>query len=443
MIERGERLADGADRADRLPQARAGDPRAADGRRDVTGAARAVRKPDRARGEPTKSVLFVPLVTGGGRRGVISLQNVDRAHAFTESDRQLLMTLAGSLSVALENARLVHETRQRNAELALINSVQDAIAGELDPQAIYDVVGDKLQEVFDAQVVSISIYDDATDLLEFPYMLERGERLERAGDPADRLPQARDRVTRAAAARVDWSGGTRALRQPVGHRRKSEQVGDLRPAARRRTRDGRDLAPERRPLACVRRGRRAAPDDAGRKPQRRARQRAPRPRDAAARRRVGNREQRRPGAFVAARPRSTDRARRRAGAWDVRRRHRVRGPARRGGGADRVHLLLRDGRAPPGAIHRVRRGADISDPPLARAAAAQPEGAVRGTSHNRNALSLVSRRADPRRRPVDRRNQHPERRGGRPVRRGRLAPPRHASPPTSASRSRTRACSPR
>ena len=67
------------------------------------------------------------------------------------------MTLAGSLSVALENARLVHETRQRNAELALINSVQEAIAGELDPQAIYDIVGDKIREVFDAQVVDIAI----------------------------------------------------------------------------------------------------------------------------------------------------------------------------------------------------------------------------------------------------------------------------------------------
>ena len=88
---------------------------------------------------------------------MISLQNLDREHAFTDSDQQLLETLAGSLSVALENARLVHETRQRNAELALINSVQAALAGELDPQAIYDVVGDKIQEVFDAQVVDIAI----------------------------------------------------------------------------------------------------------------------------------------------------------------------------------------------------------------------------------------------------------------------------------------------
>ena len=100
--------------------------------------------------------MFQPLVVGGRATGVISIQNLDREHAFDDSDQRLLATIAGSLGVALDNAQLVHETRQRNAELALINSVQAAIAGELDPQAIYDLVGDKLQEVFDAQVVDIS-----------------------------------------------------------------------------------------------------------------------------------------------------------------------------------------------------------------------------------------------------------------------------------------------
>ena len=123
----------------------------------------------------------------GARRPSVLRRGRPRAHlapeprqenAFSESDVRLLTTLAGSLSVALENARLVHETRQRNAELALINSVQRAIAGELDSQAIYDLVGDKLQEVFDAQVVSISVYDDTAGLLTFPYVIERGRRLE-------------------------------------------------------------------------------------------------------------------------------------------------------------------------------------------------------------------------------------------------------------------------
>jgi PAS domain S-box-containing protein len=128
-------------------------------------------------GEPALSVLVAPLVLGEELRGRISLQNLDRKNAFSENDVRLLTTLAGSLSVALENARLMHETRQRNAELALINSVQAAVAGELDPQAIYDLVGDRVQEVFDAQVVSISIYDEAAGQLSFPYVIERGERL--------------------------------------------------------------------------------------------------------------------------------------------------------------------------------------------------------------------------------------------------------------------------
>src|SRR6185437_227256 len=118
-------------------------------------------------GEPVKSAVFVPLVAGGKATGVVSLQNVDREHAFTDTDLRLLSTLAGSLSVALENAGLVDETRQRNAELALINGVQDAIAGELDTQAIYDAVGDRIRDIFDAQVVSIRTFDEATGLLHF------------------------------------------------------------------------------------------------------------------------------------------------------------------------------------------------------------------------------------------------------------------------------------
>ena len=132
-------------------------------------------------GEPA-IVLFVPLISGG-KRGRDLAAEPRPENAFTETDVRLLTTLAGSLSVALENARLVHETRQRNAELALINSVQDALAGELELQAIYDVVGDKLQEIFDAQVVDIAIYDEPSGLLHFPYMIERGERLHRRPMP--------------------------------------------------------------------------------------------------------------------------------------------------------------------------------------------------------------------------------------------------------------------
>jgi GAF domain-containing protein/DNA-binding response OmpR family regulator len=127
-------------------------------------------------GEPSKSSLFVPLVIGDRGTAVLSLHNLDREHAFSDSDVRLLTTLASSLSVSLENARLFEETRQRNAELALINDVQRGLAEELDTQSMYDLVGDRLQEIFDAQVVDIGVLDRDAEVVHFPYTIERGVR---------------------------------------------------------------------------------------------------------------------------------------------------------------------------------------------------------------------------------------------------------------------------
>jgi GAF domain-containing protein/DNA-binding response OmpR family regulator/HPt (histidine-containing phosphotransfer) domain-containing protein len=131
-------------------------------------------QPGAIQGEVAKTALYVPLVVGGEATGVISLQNLDREHAFSENDVRLLTTLAGSLSVALENARLFEETRQRAAELALINEVQRGLAERVDMQGMYDLVGDRLQSIFDAQVVDIGILDRDTGLLHYPYSIERG-----------------------------------------------------------------------------------------------------------------------------------------------------------------------------------------------------------------------------------------------------------------------------
>ena len=134
--------------------------------------------------EISRSLLFVPLNSGNGVNGAISLQNVEREHAFSEADVRLLETLASSMSVALENARLfdetqrlLKETEQRNAELAIINSVQAALAAELNIQGIYEAVGDKIREIFHNVDVGIRIYDSKTNLMHYPYAYENGERI--------------------------------------------------------------------------------------------------------------------------------------------------------------------------------------------------------------------------------------------------------------------------
>ncbi len=127
-------------------------------------------------GEPVKSALFVPLVGGGRVTGVVSLQNVDRTHAFGEDDQRLLTTLASSLSVALHNARLVHETRQRVAELATVNSVGQALSSQLDLDALIELVGEQVRDTFEAGIAYVALHDRQSGRVDFAYYYERGQR---------------------------------------------------------------------------------------------------------------------------------------------------------------------------------------------------------------------------------------------------------------------------
>jgi GAF domain-containing protein/DNA-binding response OmpR family regulator/tetratricopeptide (TPR) repeat protein len=131
-----------------------------------------------------KSAVYVPLVVGEQARGMIELTEYEREQAFSESDVRLLETLANSMSISLENARLfdetqrlLKETEQRAAELAVINSIQQGLAAELNFQAIIDMVGDKLREVLDTSEIGIRWYDHNTNLMHYLYEYEHGERI--------------------------------------------------------------------------------------------------------------------------------------------------------------------------------------------------------------------------------------------------------------------------
>src|SRR5205814_9508135 len=139
-------------------------------------------------GEGAKSIVMVPMIASGEVNGVISLQNLDIEDAFPDSDVRLLNTLVNSMSVALENARLfdetnrlLKETEQRTAELGIINSVQEGPASKLDIQAIYDLVGDKIRDVFDTQGISISYYNSQKNFITHPYYLFKGKRINELG----------------------------------------------------------------------------------------------------------------------------------------------------------------------------------------------------------------------------------------------------------------------
>ena len=111
-----------------------------------------------------------------------------------ESDERLLSTLATSMGVALENARLFDETKrllaeteQRNAELAVVNEIGAALVEQLDFQAIIELVGERLAAIFNSRDMYIALYDRVRNQITFPYELDDG------GDfMASRFPSGRD-----------------------------------------------------------------------------------------------------------------------------------------------------------------------------------------------------------------------------------------------------------
>ncbi len=141
-------------------------------------------------GQPTlpgtltpKTWLGVPMIVGDQVTGILSLQNVEQEYAFVDSDVRLLQTMAASLSVALENAHLFDETQRllkeselRTAELQIINSVQEGLAQKLDTTSIYNLVGNKIRQIYQNADLSIGIYDPSCDQLMVPYLVENGNR---------------------------------------------------------------------------------------------------------------------------------------------------------------------------------------------------------------------------------------------------------------------------
>jgi len=105
-----------------------------------------------------------------------------------DGDRDLLATLAAQAAVALANLRtqegLERQVAERTAaleqragELAVINSVQQGIAGSLDYQGIVELVGEKLRSVFDSGDLGIHVWDEAAQELTDVYAVEHGVRL--------------------------------------------------------------------------------------------------------------------------------------------------------------------------------------------------------------------------------------------------------------------------
>ena len=122
-----------------------------------------------------RSYMAVPIVLNQKLIGMITLDREEPGF-YTEEHAGLAMAFAAQAATAINNAQLFDETQQRNAQLAIINSVQEGLASQLDIQGIYELVGEKIREIFDANTVALATFDLQKKLMHRHYIFERGVR---------------------------------------------------------------------------------------------------------------------------------------------------------------------------------------------------------------------------------------------------------------------------
>src|SRR5204863_2908420 len=109
--------------------------------------------------QAARSVAFVPLLVAGKARGLINLVDLAQENAFSESDVRLLQTLAGSMSVALENARLFDETQRKTRETAALAEVGRDISATLDLSTVMNRIARHAKELLSGDNSAIFLPD--------------------------------------------------------------------------------------------------------------------------------------------------------------------------------------------------------------------------------------------------------------------------------------------
>ena len=94
---------------------------------------------------------------------LLDLENHEREHAFGESEVRLLNTVASSMGVALENARLFEEIQRRTRESAALAEVGRDISSTLDLPTVMDRIAHHAKELLAADHSAIFLPERAAD----------------------------------------------------------------------------------------------------------------------------------------------------------------------------------------------------------------------------------------------------------------------------------------
>src|SRR5207249_6573595 len=117
------------------------------------------RAADIARLSPTASHPY-PILVEGLAIAAISVQSIEQAGRFTESDMHLVSTIAANVGAAIQNARLYRETGRRASEMAALAELGREVGGMLDLDAVFGRIAERARELLEADTSAVFLEGD-------------------------------------------------------------------------------------------------------------------------------------------------------------------------------------------------------------------------------------------------------------------------------------------
>lgn len=120
---------------------------------------------DEESGFQTKSILCVPMQADGHTIGVIELMNM-RPDYLSDNGLRILSVIADHAALAIENARLLAQTRQQSEEQALVFEAMAIVTSDLALDTVLDAVSRQMIEALKADLCIISRWDRVKNQLQ-------------------------------------------------------------------------------------------------------------------------------------------------------------------------------------------------------------------------------------------------------------------------------------
>lgn len=108
-----------------------------------------------------KSWLGVPMIAADRTIGVIGIESYDNTHAYSSDDVRLLSTIASWGATAIENARLLGETRQSVQDLTALYDINQALAGNFDQQEVVYAIACSTLDLLKGSACAVLTFDEA------------------------------------------------------------------------------------------------------------------------------------------------------------------------------------------------------------------------------------------------------------------------------------------